>query len=147
MSDDKVRSEWNSNQGIAERIATLTDASVLVLRELRYDSRRAADFLDVMRNIWSEINAVSSLESNAKNYATEIAEVNTLFSWLYNESNFEIKRWRFGKPRGASPEFLSKSFQLKDKVLILGQRLGFGMNTKRYGSYDDVSNIRRASPE
>jgi len=150
MQDDRIKAEYNQNQNINDRVAELTNDATKVLFSLRRDARNASLYLDLIDSVWQEVNTVASMKDNAATYKEDIEAMVALKNELYSEAYREERR--AGKVysetlqlKGASSVFLLKAHRLKGMVLILAQRFGFGMSTKRFSNYDTASSIRRAA--
>ena len=130
------RSEYNSNEAISRRVNELTDMVCVLLPRLRYNGLWASTCLDWMLNLWDEFKPVALKGVNASIYASDVAEINALFSELFVEAVWQEKRAsRYGRVCGADAKFLAKIHHLKSKLQVLGQRLGLGMNVKNLPDY------------
>lgn len=150
MQEDRVKSEYNQNQNINDRIAALTNDATKMLMSLRNDARGSLLYLDLVEAVWQEIDTVASMKENSATYKEDIDAMKLLKNELYSEAGREVRRAArvYGETlqtRGASEGFLLKAHKLKGMILTLAQRFGFGMSTKRFSNYDTASSIRRAA--
>ena len=149
MGEDRTLAEWNQSDAIAERVTTLINDSIRVRYLMRSDGRACLLFIDLLHDVWDEINTVSSMKDNNATYRKEIVEVESLFNELYALGDKEVRRCtrKYSESLqsvGASSAFLLRSAELKSKLLVLAQRFGFGMNIKRFSNMSEADNIRRS---